>query len=394
MKILADYKVLDLGSFITAPHASMLMGELGADVVKVERPVTGDPFRWHNEGLSSPIFQAHNRNKRSIAVDFTEPDGLEVLDRLVAWADVVVINVRPGVDVKLKVDEERLRAINPGLVYCSITGFGSTGPYAKRPAYDTVGMAMSGLISRIHQGQDPRVAGPSMSDTATGMVACIGVLAALLERSRTGKGRLVETNMLEATLGFAIDPMIYFLVTGSLQPYFQRGAASQAYVLVCRDERRLCLHMSSPDKFWASLADAIERPDLKQCYPNRVSRGENYESIGKILADVFRTRDRAEWMRILEEHDVPFAPELSAAEMLEDPQVRHLGVFNETYHQGMGNIRGVNRALHFDGDNQSGFHGTPRLGEHTLEILEEIGLNDETVKALIDCGICQSATLA
>jgi crotonobetainyl-CoA:carnitine CoA-transferase CaiB-like acyl-CoA transferase len=389
MKILADYKILDLGSFITAPHASMLMGELGADVIKVERPGTGDPFRWHNDGLSSPIFQAHNRNKRSIALDFTEPEGLEVLDRLVAWADVVVINVRPGVDVKLKIDEERLRRINPRLVYCSITGFGSSGPYAKRPAYDTVGMAMSGLISRIHQGEDPRVAGPSMSDTVTGMIACIGVLAALLERSRTGKGRLVETNMLEATLSFAIDPMIYLLVTGNLQPYFQRGAASQAYVLLCRDERRLCLHMSSPDKFWSSLADAIERPDLKQQYPDRVSRGENYESIGKVLASVFRTRDRAEWMRILEEHDVPFAPELSGEEMLDDPQVRHLGVFNETSHKGLGATRGVNRALHFDGDNQSSFYGTPRLGEHTLEILGQIGLNENAVKTLVDRQICQ-----
>jgi len=138
MKPLQGIRVLDLGSFITAPHAAMLLAEMGADVVKVERPGTGDPFRWYLDGLSSPIFQAHNRNKRSIALDYVRPQGREVLDALVKGADVVVLNMRPGVERRLGLDPRRLHIVNPRLVYCSITGFGPDGPYAARPAYDTV----------------------------------------------------------------------------------------------------------------------------------------------------------------------------------------------------------------------------------------------------------------
>jgi crotonobetainyl-CoA:carnitine CoA-transferase CaiB-like acyl-CoA transferase len=388
MKILDGFRVLDLGTFITAPHAAMLLGELGADVIKIERPDSGDPFRWYNEGLSSPVFQAHNRNKRSLALDITQADGLAVLDKLVATADAVIVNVRPGVAEKLGIDARRLMGINPRLVYASITGFGPDGPYAKRPSYDTVGMAMSGMLSRLHNSEDARLSGPSMSDTTTGATMCIGVLAALLERERTGKGRVVETNMLEATLALAIDPMIYYLVRGHEQPYYQRGSASQAYVLRCRDGSRLCLHMSTPDKFWAALAKAIDRPDLMASYPDRESRSSNYETLSVVLAEIFAQRDRAEWMPLLEANDVPFAPELTMQEVVDDPQARHLGILNETHHEKVGPVRGVNRPLHFDGDNRSDFRGTPTLGEHGLEILAELGYGSRGIEELRARGIC------
>src|SRR5690606_13308072 len=156
-----------------------------------------------------------------------------------------------------------------------------------------------------------------------------------------------------ATLALAIDPMIYYLVNGEEQPIFQRGSASQAYVLRCRDGVRLCLHMSSPDKFWYALAKAIGRPELIQKYPDRQSRSDNYEELSTILSSVFRQRDRSEWMSILEEHDVPFSPELSMEELTRDPQAMHLGILNETYHENLGAVRGVNRPLHFDGNNES-----------------------------------------
>jgi len=388
MKLLSDIRVLDLGTFITAPHAAMLLGELGADVIKVERPGGGDPFRWYTDGLSSPIFQAHNRNKRSVTLDFSRPEGLAVLDRLVGVSDVLLINVRPGVAEKLGVDAGRLMALNPRLVYCSITGFGPDGPYAKRPAYDTVGLAMSGLLSRLHNSDDPRLPGPSMSDTVTGMTMCMGVLAALLERTGSGKGRLVETSMLEATLAFSVDPMIYYLVNGAEQPYYQRGSASQAYVLRCADGQRICLHMSTPDKFWRALARAIDRSDLAERYPDRESRSRAYEEIARELARVFAQKDRATWMALLERHDVPFAPELSMAEVAEDPQVRHLGVLNAIHHEGIGDVRGINRPLRFDGDNRSGFRGTPKLGQHTREVLAELGYSDAQIDAMRGQGIC------
>ena len=144
-----------------------LLGELGANVIKVERPDGGDPFRWFSGGLSSPHFQAHNRHKRSVALDYKEPRGLELLHSLIERADALVINVRPGVEKRLGLDEATLRRINPKLVFCFITGFGGP-PYANRAAYDNVGQALSGLLSRFHTGRDPRVAGPAISDAVTG----------------------------------------------------------------------------------------------------------------------------------------------------------------------------------------------------------------------------------
>ena len=189
MKLLSGFTVLDLGTFITAPYAAMLLAELGADVIKVERPDGGDPFRWFAGGLSSPHFQAHNRHKRSVALDCTTPRGLELLHALVRRADALVINVRPGVEKRLGIDEDTLRELNPKLVFCFITGFGADGPYASRAAYDNVGQALAGWLSRHHDADDARVAGPAISDAATGIFACLGIVSALLERTRTGIGR-------------------------------------------------------------------------------------------------------------------------------------------------------------------------------------------------------------
>lgn len=365
----------------------MLLGEMGADVIKIERPGAGDPFRWFNDGLSSPIFQAHNRNKRSVTIDYTKPAGLELLYGIVRAADVVFLNMRPGVEAQLGLSASQLHAVNPKLVYCAITGFGPDGPYARRPAYDTVGQAMSGLLSRLHDSDDPRIPGPSLSDTVTGLTMCMGALAALFERERSGRGRVVETNMIEATMGFAVDPLIYYLVTGREQPFFQRGAASQAYVLVCRDGKRLCLHMSSPDKFWLALARAIDRPDLAERFPSRTARADGYSDIARDLAQTFATRDADDWAARLQANDVPFAPVLTVPEVIEDPQVMHLGAVNAIEHPAFGTIRGLNRPIRFDGENRSDFRTTPRLGEHTDQVLTELGVERERIAALRADGI-------
>ena len=236
----------------------MLLAELGADVIKVERPEGGDPFRWFAGGLSSPHFQAHNRHKRSVALDYTTPD--ELLHSLIEHADALVINVRPGVEQRLGIDEGTLRRLNPKLVFCFITGFGADGPYANRPAYDNVGQALAGWLSRFHDTDDARVAGPAISDAATGIFACLGIVSALLERTKTGVGRKVEVSMLETTLALAVEPLAHYFVTGDEQPFYLRGAMSQAYILTCKDGKRIALQMSSPDKFWKGLAAVIESP--------------------------------------------------------------------------------------------------------------------------------------
>ena len=387
MKVLEGIRVLDLGNFITAPYAAMLLGELGADVIKVERPGAGDPFRAFKGGLYSPHFQRHNRNKRSITLDYSKPAGQEVFDTLVAEADVLLINVRPGVEDKIGVGAERLQGINPRLVYCSITGFGSSGPYAERPAYDNVGQTASGWLAMFHQGEDARISGPAVSDAFTGVFGCMGILGALVERERTGRGRKVEVSMLEATIAMATEPLGQMFATGEAPSLFSRAAASQSYIVTCKDGKRIGLHMSSPDKFWQGLVRAIGREDLLEKYPGRLERIQHYEDLARELAQTFAVRNRDEWLPLLEREDVPFAPERRHEELADDPQVKHLDLFYEMNHPEHGKLKAAHRAIRYDGDNRSNFSPPPSLGEHTDGVLAQFGFEQERIDALRAAGI-------
>lgn len=387
MKVLQGLRVLDLGNFITAPLAGMLLGELGADVIKIERPGTGDPFRAFKGGLYSSQFQAHNRNKRSLSLDYTRPEGLAVLDRLVLQADAIILNMRPGVEEKLGLGAQRLQALNPRLVYCSITGFGASGPYASRPAYDNVGQAASGWLSMFHAGTDPKVAGPAVSDAVAGLYAALGLLGALVERAGTGRGRKVEVSMLEAMIALACEPLGAMMATGQAPSLHGRAAMSQSYIVTCRDQRRIGLHLSSPEKFWLGLVAAIERPDLLTAYPTRLERVERYSALAATLAEVFAGHDRDYWEPRLEQHDVPFMPERRLDELADDPQVRHQAVFYEQVHPRHGTLRAAHRPVRYDGDNRSDFRPPPDLGEHSGEVLREAGLSDQELDILQQAGV-------
>ena len=369
MKVLDKVRVLDLGGFITGPLAAMILAELGADVIKVERPGEGDPFRSFQGGQDSPHFVAHNRNKRSVTLDYARPEGHAILLRLLEKTDALVMNSRPGVAEKLGIGYEALKDRYPRLVWCSITGFGGDGPYAQRPAFDNVGQALSGWMSRHRASDEPRVIGPAISDPATSYYAAIGIVSALYERERSGRGHKVEVNMLEATIALNLEPLAYHLQMGEPAPLYARGANSQAYNLVCKDGKRIGLHMSSPDKFFAGLCRAIERPDLAERYGTRVKRIAGYDEIARELSGVFRTRTRSEWMQRLEANDVPFAPELGVDELEQDPQVRHLGTFYD-----VGGTRAQHRPIRIDGSRAIDFRAPPALGQHTEEVLRELGV--------------------
>jgi len=386
-QVLSGIRVLDFGNFITAPYAAMLLGEFGADVVKIERPGAGDPFRAFNGGLYSSHFQAHNRNKRSVALEHTTPDGQAALDALVRQADVLLLNVRPGVEDRIGLGYERLRQINPRLVWCGITGYGASGPYAERAAYDNVGQALSGWLSMYHQGSDARVAGPAVSDAVTGLFAAMGILAALTERGRTGNGRKVEVSMLESMIAFATEPLGSLFASAKPVGFYSRAASSQSFIVTCADGLRIGLHLSSPSKFWEGLVNAVGAPQLIEKYTDRGARVTRYDELAQDLAAIFVTQPRDHWLPLLEANDVPFAPERRLEDLADDPQVRHQEVFYGIEHPTQGTVRAAHRPVRFDGDHRSDFLPPPTLGEHTREVLREAGVPAPLIERMAAAGV-------
>ncbi|HJP37352.1 MAG TPA: CaiB/BaiF CoA-transferase family protein, partial [Gammaproteobacteria bacterium] len=223
---LAGVKIVELSTFITGPYAGMLLADMGADVIKVERPDGGDPFRGYDFGNYSPQYRAYNRNKRSMTLKLGDPKAREILLKLVADADVVIENFRPGVTDKLEVGETALRSANPTLIYCSITGFGHDGPYRDRPAYDTVAQGFGGLLGQFIDSDSPLIPGPALADSTTGLYAALSVSNALVGRQRTGQGRRIDITMIEAITSFAAEPISQFLATGSVPTPYKRATIS------------------------------------------------------------------------------------------------------------------------------------------------------------------------
>ncbi len=228
--VLSGIRIIEQGTFITGPCAGMMLADLGADVIKVESP-QGDPYRNYQGDRYSPHFQAYNRNKRSIAFDLKEPADRALFDGLIGEADVFIQNFRPGTAARLGAGPERLRAINPKLIYGSISGFGSSGPYVERPSYDSVAQALSGFLSVVVDSSRPRFLGPALADAITGLYAAYGVLGALVQRGRTGEGCLVEVSMLEAMSHFAVEPFAAFFALGTAPTSGDRPRLAQAYIL-------------------------------------------------------------------------------------------------------------------------------------------------------------------
>lgn len=368
-RILDGIRVIELGTMITAPLAGMMLADLGADVIKVERPDGGDPFRSFRGGLYSPHFVAFNRNKRSVTLDLQSPDGKAKLKGLLSGADVLLENFRQGVMDRLGFGSSDLQRDFPRLITCSITGFGAGGPYANRPAYDAVAGALSGLASIMVDPEAPQASGPTISDNVTGMYAAYGILGALFERERTGKARRVEVNMLEAAMSFIPDTFTSFTRLGIEGGPLTRVANSQSYAFRCKDGLLLAIHLSSPDKFWKSLTNVIGRPDLvdDHRFSHREGRVRNYTVLQDELAAVFATQPRAYWEPRLQEADVPFASIQSVADVLGDPQVQYLATFEEVSHPIEGSVKLPRSPVRYDGVSESALRAPPTLGEHNDE---------------------------
>ncbi|KPF64633.1 CaiB/BaiF CoA transferase family protein [Porphyrobacter sp. AAP60] len=373
-KPLAGVTVLEMGTFITGPAAGMLLADMGADVIKVEQPGTGDPFRSFKGELYSPHFQTYNRNKRSITIDPKNPDDLATLDQLVAGADVFIQNFRPGVADRLNVDAKRLQAINPALVYASISGFGSEGPERDRPAFDTVAQAASGFLRLLVNPQHPRVVGPAIADAMTGFYTALGILAALNERHTTGRGRVVETSMFEAMCHFNLDDFTHLLSADQVMGPYSRPHVSQSYVFQCADGKWLALHMSSPPKFWENLATAVGQPDMLSlpAFESRDARISHYEDVVAFLAPIFAGQPRDHWTAELTRLEVPNSPVYDSAEVLATEQAKVLGIEVTDPDGPKGEFRTIRFPLSFDGERMDSVTAPPLLGADDAAVRRSI----------------------
>jgi crotonobetainyl-CoA:carnitine CoA-transferase CaiB-like acyl-CoA transferase len=368
LDVLDGVRVVEQGTFITGPCAGMMLADLGADVVKIESP-EGDPYRAYQGGQYSPHFQAYNRNKRSVCVDLKQGDDRQLFEKLVREADVYIQNFRPGTAERLGAGPAQLQALNPKLIYCSISGFGSSGPYVDRPSYDSVAQALSGFLSVVVDPDRPRFLGPALADAITGIYAAYGVLGALFQRTRNGRGRVVEVSMLEAMAHFAVEPYAAYFALGAVPKSSDRPRLAQAHILRTADGGLLAIHLSSLEKFWTGLTEALEAQALRNDprFATRLARIENYDALGAELDAVFSRRSAAEWIARLERHDVPFAPINSVDAAVKDPQVRHLGLMVPVANPHTA-AEAVRPAVQFDGERATTVVAAPLLDEHGASI--------------------------
>jgi len=368
---LAGIRVVEFANYVSGPYAGMLLGDLGADIVKVEEPTKGDPFRGWGRVEYSPTFGSVNRNKKSVTIDLKSEIGKADARDLISTADVVIENFRVGTMDRLGLGYEAMRAANPGVIWCSITGYGSDGPYAMRPGYDTVGQATSGLLSLLTDVSDPKPKGISLSDHLAGITATNGILAAVIARGRTGRGQLVETSLLESTLSFCGENAARFFENGKVPGRATRTHQAQVYAFTAQDGKAFVVHLSSPTKFWVALTQVAGHPEWVEDprFKTKETRGKNYDALHAALSDVFRANTRAHWMDLLLAADVPAAPLNTLDDVFSDPQVQHLKMRVDVPHPKLGMVGYVRNGLRMSDTPTAVNTCSPELGEHNDEIL-------------------------
>ena len=386
---LEGIRVLELGNFISGPYGAMLLADMGAEVIKVENPKGGDPFRGWDLGGDQPNFWAYNRGKKSITLNLQTPAGKEIFLALAKKADVVMDNYRPGVMKKLGIDYDTVNKKNPRVIYCSITGTGPTGPYIRRPAYDTVGQGLGGMLSLLMDAKNPRPIGPNYADSLSGMFAAIGVLGAIAARAKTGKGQQVDATMAGSVLAFLIAPATDALATGKIPGPYTRPMQSQTYAFSGSDGLPFAIHLSSPQKFWEGLCNAAGHPELidDPRFKTRPDRRKNYDELNKTFAAFFKEKPRSYWLEQFEAQDVPYTPVYNMAEVFQDPQIKHMGMEIQIERKNRPTIRTVKFPLEYSETKIAPPAPPPELGEHNAEFLRALGYDEKAMAELKEKGV-------
>src|SRR5881396_1640735 len=380
-------RVLDLSNQLSGPYCAMLLGDLGADVIKVEHPVGGDPARLgapHRGGESAP-FMTVNRNKRSITVDLKTPDGLAIARRLAARADVVLENWRPGAAARLGLGYDDVRRLNPRVVYCSISGFGQTGPYASRGGFDRIAQGMSGLMSINGDADGPPLVVPiPIADIGTGMFGLVGILAALAHRERTGEGQAVDASLLETPIAWSVYEAAAFFATGEVPRRLGQGHRTAApYQAFRTADGWINLGGGSPT-FWPIICRVLGVPALVEDtrFATPPLRVKNRAALAELLQARFTTAGTAAWLERLEAAGVPAGPILDYGQVFADPHVRHREMAVEVEHPRAGRSRVLGIPVKLSSTPGSIRRPAPTLGQHTDEVLKELGYDAAAVANL------------
>ncbi len=386
---LSGLRVLDVTQVMAGPFCSMLLADMGADVIKVEPPKTGDQTRhamgFKLKGDDSLGFINMNRNKRSVALNLKSKAGREVFYALVKTADILVENYRPGASARLAIDYETLKAINPRLIYASISGFGQTGPWSQRPGFDLIAQAMGGVMSITgYPDQPPAKSGVPVADIGCALMALYGILSALILRDKTGRGQHIDASLFEAAIAFAIWDISEYWGTGVIPRPLGTGNRMSAPYQAMRAKDDYFVFGANNDRLWALLCETLDRDDLRHDprFATISDRLAHRSVLAQELERSFAKRTAAEWVDELLVKGIPAGPIYNYEQALNSDHAAYRKTVMEIDHPVEGRVRSIGFPVKLSETKQTVYRHPPLLGEHTGEVLAELGFDAEAVERL------------